>query len=315
MESAINPRADCGSLYGFNPLNYLMATRMPKRYRAIEPSAWIGHVPFAMALIEMICPTTVVELGTHVGISYSAFCQAILELGLPTKCWAVDTWQGDEHTGDYSELILSELRDHHDPLYATFSTLRQTTFDNARPEFLDGTIDVLHIDGYHTYEAVHHDFTTWLPKLSGRGVVLLHDTEVRDRESFGVWRLWDELSKQYPSFAFHHSFGLGVLAVGKAVPVGLQPLLAASPDEAQRIRGYFANLGQFIAELQTHAMNPEHNPQPSSHLSLGHVRRPASLSSSQKKWKRTIAKRRDEILGATRAVAKMLGWDKGSGSL
>ena len=107
---------------------------------------------------------------------------------------------------------------HHDPLYAGFSSLLRSTFDDALGSFDDGTIDLLHIDGYHTYEAVSHDFEAWLPKVSHQGIVLFHDI-VERRRDFGVWRLWHEVRAKYPAFEFSHGYGLGVAAVGGAFRV------------------------------------------------------------------------------------------------
>ncbi len=232
---------------GFNPLEFPICARTPRRHGVL--ATWGGHVPFAMTVVAMIRPRVLVELGTHSGLSYCAFCQAVKELRLGTRCYAVDTWQGDPHASFYGPEVLDDLKAHHDKEYALFSELIRSRFDDALPRFPDGSIDLLHIDGYHVYDAVKHDYETWLPKLSDRGVILFHDIDARDREGFGVWRFWDETKGRYPHFEFYHSYGLGVLAVGESIPEGLKPLLGATQTEAARIREYFRNLGGHLDEL------------------------------------------------------------------
>jgi GT2 family glycosyltransferase len=225
-------------------LNSSVCLAPPKRLWA--GSGWTEHVPFAMHLVELVRPRTFVELGTHTGVSYCAFCQAVAALGLDTRCYAIDTWQGDEHSGVYGPEVLLELRAHHDPLYGAFSRLMQSTFEDARASFDDGSVDLLHIDGFHSYEAVRRDFEGWLPKLSRSGVVLLHDTTVRER-GFGVWRLWDETSARYPHFSFSHGHGLGLLAVGDQIPPGIRELVESTADDAAQLRNLFSVLGSRLS--------------------------------------------------------------------
>ena len=195
----------------FEPLHHPIVHDEPLRLTDVD--SWHEHVPFAFFAISVLRPAVLVELGTWKGDSYCAFCQAVDRLELPTRCHAVDTWEGDEHTGPYGPEVLEELREHHDPRYGSFSSLLRETFDTAAGSFEDGSVDLLHIDGAHGYEAVAHDLDTWLPKLGERGVLLLHDTHVR-APGFGVWQLWDEVESRYPAYAFSHGHGLGVLAVG-----------------------------------------------------------------------------------------------------
>ena len=231
---------DCGQL-DLGRAALMMADRL------FEPDNWIGHIPFAFWLIEAHRPNVLVELGTHTGNSYCAFCQAVSRLELPTSCTAVDSWGGDPQAGFYGEEIYRELSDYHDRRYASFSSLLRTTFDEAVEQFADGSIDLLHIDGFHTYDAVRHDFETWRAKLSDRAIVLFHDVNERGSD-FGAWRVWEELTRSHPSFTFLHSHGLGVLAVGATQNPAVAALFAANEDETatSSIRTAFSRLGRGV---------------------------------------------------------------------
>jgi hypothetical protein len=223
----------------FNPLDFPICLNYPHR---LKPSTWIEHVPFAMFVIDVQRPETVVELGTFLGTSYCAFCQAVDALRIGTRCFAVDTWKGDEQSGYFDSEILHDLRSYHDPLYGHFSRLVESTFDEAVEHFRDASIDLLHIDGFHTYSSVKHDFETWLPKVSNRGIILLHDIDVRE-EDFGAWKFWEEIRTQYPSFEFFHGHGLGVVMTGQQHPITIDRIINASEQEKRIIREFFYQLG------------------------------------------------------------------------
>ena len=191
--------------------------------RPDHASAWHGHVSFAHWLMTEMHPDIVVELGTHNGVSFAAFCNAVSKAGLKTQCYAVDSWEGDHQAGHYGEEVFNDISRFAEKNFSDNAVILRSYFDDAATRFMPQSIDVLHIDGLHTYEAVSNDFHIWLPKLSKRGVILFHDTNVHSTD-FGVWRLWAELSHKYPHFNFLHSAGLGVIAVGSEATPGLKHL-------------------------------------------------------------------------------------------
>ena len=73
-------------------------------------------------------------------------------------------------------------------------------------------MDLLHLDGFHTYDAARRDYETWSGAVREGGVMLFHDIAVRDPgRGFGVFQLWEELKARFPTAEFAHSSGLGVL--------------------------------------------------------------------------------------------------------
>ena len=225
-----------------------------KPLSVVQPFSWVGHLHFASWIIRIFKPQVIVELGVHTGNSYFAFCQSVKECGLKTKCWAIDTWVGDEHAGVYDDSVYQKVLKHNSDHYSTFSKLLRKTFDEANVDFEDSSVDFLHIDGLHTYEAVKHDFETWLPKLAPGALVLFHDINVFDR-GFGVWKFWGELKGKYPkNIEFLHSNGLGVLQMDGGDMEYQTPWLSNKLDTAQWVVEYFGHIGRsFKSELDMHS--------------------------------------------------------------
>lgn len=192
-------------------------------------TAWLKHGPFAMWIVRAAKPKMVVELGTHFGYSYFSFCEAVKDAEIATSCFAVDTWQGDEHAGFYDKTVMESV-ERENRKYINFSRLLRKTFSEALRDIEDSSIDILHIDGRHRYEDVKDDFESWQGKLSKSAIVLFHDTEVV-RPDFGVKRYWSELQKTHDTFNFEFQNGLGVLFWGDEHNADIKKLRKSCQDQ------------------------------------------------------------------------------------
>jgi hypothetical protein len=202
--------------------------------------AWTDNVYFAYDVVAALKPRLLVELGTDRGESYFAFCQSVAENHTGTRCFAVDSWRGDEQAGEYDETTFQQVTAHNDAHYARFSTLLRCGFDDALERFADESIDVLHLDGLHTEDAVRHDLDAWLRKVRPGGILLMHDVAVRGR-GFGVWKVWDELRERGRSYTFTAGPGLGVWQKLPAVPLPrpLSDMLAGESPERTALADYY----------------------------------------------------------------------------
>lgn len=236
----------------------------------VAPSHWVAHLPFAFWLAGLARPKLFVELGTYTGVSFCAFCQQFERLGIPCEAYAVDLWQGDAHMGRYEEDIYADLDRHISQFYPGFASLVRMSFDAACAQFQDQSIDLLHIDGCHDKDAMLHDFETWLPKMSARGIVLMHDIATRFA-GYGGPAAWADISARFPSFAFKHGYGLGVVLVGQNVPPKLAQMAAL--DDFTVIAGLFQEQGKIYESLfaQSQLLVRQKAESHSAELSLRHA--------------------------------------------
>lgn len=176
--------------------------------RLIErhPTAWKGHALLSMEIVDRFKPRVTVDLGVDYG--FSTFCLAYHSIG---DVYGIDWFKGDIHTG---------FRDTFDDVMNLYEKIKEE-FGVSNIQFIksdfDGAsrywglpIDLLHIDGLHTYEAVKNDYLTWKRFCDEESVILFHDVE-----SFSdtVGRFFWECDG-YKSIN-HGSAGLGILTQSK----------------------------------------------------------------------------------------------------
>ena len=162
---------------------------------------WRDHRQFADWLVRRIQPETIVDLG--VDYAYSTFCFAVPQIG---HIYGIDSFEGDSFAGirNTYDYVLEKQKE----LEFNNITFIKGYFDDVVKTW-NKQIDILHIDGLHTYEAVKNDYEKWSPFVKENGIILFHDTMVENPE-FGVNRFFNEIN--LPKTNFKHCNGLGVVS-------------------------------------------------------------------------------------------------------
>ncbi len=212
-------------------------------------STWVDHLPFAYDLVEVLRPKLVVELGVYNGLSFFTFCQSMQENDIDGVAYAIDCWEGDEHTDAYDDSIYNDVAAHARDYYRGITYLLRMYFNEALQHFEDNSIELLHIDGLHTYDAVKEDFTNWYPKVKPGGIILFHDVMARIKD-FGAWKFFQELEVEHEEiFKFDHGFGLGVLRKPGGQGEGsqlLQLLFSQDEEERKKLRQFYVHAAHFL---------------------------------------------------------------------
>jgi GR25 family glycosyltransferase involved in LPS biosynthesis len=166
-------------------------------------SAWLGHMKFANWLVTLLNPKITVDLGVDYG--HSTFSFASANKGI---VYGIDSFDGDIQAGFKNTFdIVKTLNDDFNKKNYLNNNIKfiKGYFDNVY-DYFNETIDILHIDGLHTIEAVSNDYNKWITKTSENAVILFHDV-ISYPDSVG--KVFNDI--KYPKFHFTHSAGLGVV--------------------------------------------------------------------------------------------------------
>ncbi len=173
-------------------------------------SCWSGHRGFAEWLVQNTNPKVVVDLGVDHG--FSTFCFGLPRVG---HVYGIDSFEGDQYAGERNDATYQLVLNKQEKLHLKDNiTFIKGYFDDVAKTW-DKKIDILHIDGDHSYESVKNDYETWSKFLNENGIVLFHDTMVEELNGnhYGVKRFFEELD--LPKVNFTHTFGLGVASKNK----------------------------------------------------------------------------------------------------
>jgi predicted O-methyltransferase YrrM len=199
---------------------YLGAGRDLYRLRTIQFASGLGDVAWLLhGIARTLKPRVCVEIGTARGKSACFVARALKENG-GGMLYAIDpharTNWNDEASVDTYEMARRNLASLGLDRYVEI--IRKPSVEAA--DGWDREIDLLFIDGDHSYEGVKTDWELFSPHLSPFGVALFHDTtweldlgqpEQYRRSDMGVPRFVDELRLAgYPIVTLPNDMGVSI---------------------------------------------------------------------------------------------------------
>jgi len=163
-----------------------------KPYEEIE--GWFDHLSTYDFLLNTIPENGVfVEIGAWLGRSSAYLCDQATNQNIVI----VDTWLGSVEERQSTHILATQTDIYKmfvDNMGARKYKAIRSTSKEASEQFQDNSVDVVFIDGDHSYAAVHEDITSWMPKVKPGGYIAGHDYHPHWH---GVVRAVNELVPQF----------------------------------------------------------------------------------------------------------------------
>ena len=165
----------------------LSRNTLPITLNGVLGYAWINDIANLYSSVTRIPSEipTIVEIGSFSGLSACIFAHSLRRHGLKGRIYCVDLWDtyvemnpSARETGffAYQSGQLRQLFDH-SIRSAGVSEATPICEDSTRAwqRFPDESIDMLFVDGDHSYEGCLADLTHWYRKVKPDGVIIGHD--------------------------------------------------------------------------------------------------------------------------------------------
>ena len=203
----------------------------------------IEHTPLFFFLIDTIKPKSIVTCGITDTEFYLALFQALKTLDLDCGCYAV---------GSSASTLKKNMKDYegHQPFISQLDPLLNRFIDITHDDILNyisaGSIDLLIIEGKGSQEDIACTIHSLLPKMSSRGLIVLHGINGNEDE-LSLKSYWDMASDQLPGFEITHAQGIGLLRAGGSLPDELDRLFRLNTVDAQWINMFFQTLSHQLS--------------------------------------------------------------------
>jgi predicted O-methyltransferase YrrM len=152
-------------------------------------------------LVNFLKANTVIELGTSLGLNTLYFAKA-------NQAGKVYSIEGSRALYDFSSRLLADNEAHN-------VTLINDRFDNSLPFLLQqiNPVDLLYVDGNHTYEATMHYFNLALQKKGNDSVFVFDDIYWSE----GMTKAWEAIKSNSEVTLSIDAFYFGIIFFKKEV--------------------------------------------------------------------------------------------------
>jgi len=146
---------------------------------------YMGVRRILQGLILDMRAKVIVEIGTFRG--YTAVC-----MGLSAKRWGGKVYTIESNPDKAPQKIINNMLGKKSNVI-----LIEKCCEEIKEEDIERPIDLLFIDGDHTYEGTKRAFEKFYWWLRPGGLIVIHDITIHktgsDGQKYGVWKFWGEI--------------------------------------------------------------------------------------------------------------------------